>query len=139
MIVLAPIKRIQFILKTYKTIAVVGMSPKKHRPSRQVAEYMQAAGYRIIPVNPGHDQINGQPCHPSLQAVPVPVDLVNIFRRSDQVLPIVRDAIAIGAKAIWMQEGIINEQAARMAEKAGLMVIMDRCLKTDHLQFYTQQ
>ena len=121
------------ILKNTTTIAVVGLSPKPSRPSNQVAQYLKDAGYTIIPVNPGQDTLLGLPCYPSLQAIPEPVDMVDIFRRSEFVLPIVAEAIAIKAKVVWMQSGIINEAAARLAEEAGLTVIMDRCTMVDHM------
>ena len=124
---------IRKILKDSRTVAVVGLSPKPHRPSHQVARYLMEAGYTIIPVNPGQDTILGLNCYPNLRAIPTPVDMVDIFRRPETVLPIVEDAIAIGAKFIWMQEGIVNEDAARKAEEAGLAVIMDRCTKIDHM------
>ncbi|KPK27224.1 MAG: CoA-binding protein [Desulfobacterales bacterium SG8_35_2] len=124
---------IRRVLKDSKTIAVVGLSPKPQRPSHQVARYLMEAGYTIIPVNPGQDSILGLPCYPDLRAIPTPVDMVDIFRRPQAVLPIVEDAIAIGARFIWMQEGIVNKEAAAKAEAAGLTVIMDRCTKIDHL------
>ena len=127
------IARIRKILKNSKTIAVVGLSPKPHRPSHQVASYLMEAGYTIIPVNPGQDAILGQTCYPSLRDIPSPVDMVDIFRRPEAILPIVEDAIDIGAKFIWMQEGIINMEAAVKAEAAGLTVVMDRCTKIDHM------
>lgn len=124
---------IRRILNNSKTIAVVGLSPKPQRPSHQVARYLMAAGYLIIPVNPGQETILGLTCYPNLKAIPTAVDLVDIFRRSETVLPIVEDAIGIGAKFIWMQEGIVNIEAAAKAEAAGLTVIMDRCTKIDHM------
>jgi len=124
---------IRVVLRDSKTIAVVGLSPKPHRPSHQVASYLMNAGYTIIPVNPGQDRILGHTCYPNLRAIPGSVDMVDIFRRPEAVLPIVEDAIAIGARCIWMQEGIINNDAAAKAEAAGLTVIMDRCTKIDHL------
>ena len=124
---------IRNILKNTTTIAVVGLSPKPNRPSNQVAQYLKDAGYTIIPVNPGQDTLLGLPCYPSLQAIPGPVDMVDIFRRSEFVLPVVEEAIAIKAKIVWMQSGIINEAAARLAEEAGLTVIMDRCTMVDHM------
>jgi len=127
------VAKIRRILKSSKTIAVVGLSPKEHRPSHQVAAYLLAAGYTIIPVNPGQDFILGLRCYPNLQAIPEPVDLVDIFRRPETVLAVVEEAIAIKARYIWMQEGIINEEAAAKAEAAGLEVIMDRCTKIDHM------
>jgi predicted CoA-binding protein len=120
-------------LRDSKTIAVVGISPKPNRPSHQVASYLMEVGYTIIPVNPGQDTILGQTCYPNLRAIPIPVDMVDIFRKSEEVLPFVEDAIDIGAKFIWMQEGIVNEEAAARAESAGLTVIMDRCAKIDHM------
>ncbi len=127
------IATISRILKDSKTIAVVGLSPKPHRPSHQVASYLMGVGYNIIPVNPGQDTILGQTCYPDLRAIPIPVDMVDIFRRSEEILPIVDDAIDIGARFIWMQKEIINEEAAAKAEAAGLTVIMDRCTKIDHM------
>jgi predicted CoA-binding protein len=124
---------IRGVLEDSKTIAVVGLSPKPHRPSHQVARYLMTAGYTIIPVNPGQDTILGLPCYPDLRAIPTKVDMVDIFRRPEAVLPIVDDAIAIGARFVWMQLGIVNREAAAKAEAAGLIVIMDRCTKIDHM------
>ena len=124
---------IRRILHDSKTIAVVGLSPKPHRPSHQVARYLMEAGYTIIPVNPGQDTILGLACYPNLRAIPTPIDMVDIFRRSEAIVPIVEEAIGIGAKYIWMQEGIVNREAAEKAEAAGLTVIMDRCSKIDHM------
>lgn len=129
----AQVASIRRILRDSKTIAVVGLSPKPQRPSHQVARYLMAAGYTIVPVNPGQDTILGLPCYPSLKAIPTQVDMVDIFRRPEAVLPIVEDAIAIGAKFIWMQEGIVHKEAAAKAEAAGIIVIMDRCTKIDHM------
>jgi len=138
MIQLAPVQTLQRIFAESRTIAVVGLSPKTNRPSNQVALYLQQAGFRIIPVNPGQAEILGEPCYPDLQSIPEPVDVVDIFRRSEQVEPVVRDAIAISAKVIWMQQGIVNVEAATIAEQAGLTVIMDRCMKVDHRQYTIQ-
>jgi len=124
---------IRKVLRDAKTIAVVGLSPKPHRPSHQVASYLMEVGYTIIPVNPGQDAILGRTCYPNLRAIPTPVDMVDIFRRQETVLPIVEEAISIGAQFIWMQEGIVNKEAAAKAESAGLTVIMDRCTKIDHM------
>ena len=121
------------VLRDSKTIAVVGLSPKPHRPSHQVASYLMEVGYTIIPVNPGQSNILGRTCYPNLRAIPTPVDMVDIFRRQEAVLPIVEDAISIGAQFIWMQEGIVNKEAAAKAESAGLTVIMNRCTKIDHM------
>jgi predicted CoA-binding protein len=124
---------IRKVLRESKTIAVVGLSPKPNRPSHQVARYLMEAGYTVIPVNPGQDTILGQTCYPNLRDIPTPVDMVDIFRRQEEVVPIVEDAIGIGARFIWMQQGIVNEEAAGKAEAAGLIVIMDRCTKIDHM------
>jgi len=132
---LVQIEKIRSILTENKVIAVVGLSPKPSRPSNRVAGYMKQAGYRIIPVNPGQNEILGEKCYPDLSAVPAEIDIVNIFRRADQVEPVILDAIAIKAKIVWMQLGIINEKAAQMAENKGLTVIMDRCISVDHQNF----
>ena len=124
---------IRKVLRESKTIAVVGLSPKPNRPSHQVARYLMEVGYTIIPVNPGQDIILGQTCYSNLRDIPTPVDMVDIFRRQEEVVPIVEDAIGIGARFIWMQQGIVNEGAAGKAEAAGLIVIMDRCTKIDHM------
>jgi len=129
---LAPVKKIKEILQGCRRIAVVGLSPKPARPSNQVAAYLLRAGYDVIPVNPGHAEILGRPCYPDLLAIPGSIDMVNIFRRSEEVLPIVQAAIEKKVKAIWMQQGIVNEEAAALAEKQGIAVIMDRCLMVDH-------
>jgi len=120
------------ILRDCRTIAVVGLSSNPARPSYHVAAYMQSQGHRIIPVNPNETNVLGEPAYPSLAAVPDTIDLVNIFRKSEAVLPIVESAIAHGAKAIWMQEGVSNEQAAVRARDSGLLVVMDRCWLKEH-------
>ena len=124
--------RIGDILRSSRTIAVVGLSGKRYRPSYGVAEYLQRAGYRIIPVNPRESQILGEKCYPELESIPGPVDIVDIFRRSEFVPEIVEAAIRKGAKVIWMQEDVVHEGAAQRAEAAGLTVIMDRCILKDH-------
>ena len=124
---------ISLLLKKYRNIAIVGLSPKKNRPSNQVAVYLMEAGYNIIPVNPGQQEILGKKCYPDLESIPEPIEIVDIFRRPEDLLPIVESAIKIGAKVIWMQQGIVNEDAAARAKKAGLTVVMDRCLKIDHM------
>lgn len=124
-------KTVQEILG-YRTIAVAGCSPKEERPSHSVARYLQAAGYKIIPVNPGHDKILGEKCYPNLLEIPEKVDVVDIFRRSEEVLPIVKDAVKIGAKAVWMQDGVEHPAAKEWAEKAGLKVIMNDCMLRQH-------
>ncbi len=123
---------IQNILERGKVLAVVGLSSKPHRPSYGVARYMQLAGYHIIPVNPNEEKVLGEKSYARLEDVPVQVDVVNIFRRSEFVPAIVESAIAVGAWAVWMQEGVINEQAAERAREAGLQVVMDRCLLKEH-------
>lgn len=123
---------IREVLSVTKTIAIVGLSPKKQRASNFVGSYMQYEGYRIIPVNPMVDEIFGEKSYPDLLSIPEPVDLVNIFRRPEDVLPIVEQAIEIKAKAVWMQLRVINMEAAKLAEEAGLKVVMDRCLKIEH-------
>jgi len=120
------------MLKTSRTIAVVGLSPKRYRPSYGVSEYMKRAGYKIIPVNPGHTELLGETCYPDLDAVPDAIDIVDIFRRSEYVPEIVEAAIRKGAKAIWMQEGVVHEEAAERARAAGLSVVMDRCILKEH-------
>ena len=119
-----------------KTIAVVGLSPKPDRPSHRVAHYLLDQGFTVIPVNPGQTEILGQKCYDSLaaasSAIGQPIDIVDIFRKSEDVPPVVAEAIAIGAKNIWMQEGVINEEAAALARSRGLAVVMDRCLMVEH-------
>ncbi len=124
--------RILEILRSARTIAVVGLSGKRFRPSYGVAEYLQDAGYRIIPVNPAETSVLGENCYPDLDSVPDPIDIVDVFRRSEFVPEIVNAAIRKGAKAVWMQEGVVHEEAARRAEQAGLAVIMDRCILKEH-------
>ena len=124
--------QISKILHTAHTIAVVGLSGKRFRPSYGVAEYMKRAGYRIIPVNPLETEVLGEKCYPDLDSIPEPVDIVDVFRRSEFVPDIVDAAIRIGAKAVWMQEGVVNEAAALHAAQAGLAVVMDRCILKDH-------
>jgi predicted CoA-binding protein len=124
--------RISEILHSCRTIAVVGLSSKRFRPSFGVAEYLKRSGYRIIPVNPHETEVLGERCYPDLESIPEPVDLVDIFRRSEHVPEIVEAAIRKGAKAVWMQEGVVHERAARRAEDAGLAVVMDRCILKDH-------
>jgi predicted CoA-binding protein len=126
--------RIGEILRKSKVIAVVGLSSKPHRPSYGVSRYMQSVGYRIIPVNPNEKEVLGEKCYPRLEDIPVKVDIVDIFRRSDQVPPVVRSGIAVGAKTVWMQEGVIHEEAAEAARKAGLDVVMDRCILKEHVK-----
>jgi predicted CoA-binding protein len=120
------------LLKTSHTIAVVGLSQKRFRPSNGVADYMQRNGYRIVPVNPFESAVLGETSYPNLEAIPERVDIVNIFRRSEFVPEIVEAAIRIGARAIWMQEGVVHDEAASLARSAGLTVVMDRCILKEH-------
>jgi len=120
------------LLRTARTIAVVGLSSKKARPSHGVTDYMQTAGYRIIPANPNETEVLGEKAYPDLDSVPEKIDIVDIFRRSEFVPDIVDAAIRIGARAVWMQEGVVDVEAAARARKAGLIVVMDRCILKEH-------
>jgi predicted CoA-binding protein len=120
------------ILEDCRTIAVVGLSSNRARASNGVASYMQRSGYKIIPVNPNEEQVLGEKSYPSLADVPVKVDLVDVFRRSEDAGAVVDEAIKIGAKAVWLQEGVVDHEAARRAQEAGLLVVMDRCWLKDH-------
>jgi len=111
-----------------KTIAVVGCSPKPERPSHYVAAYLKDEGYRIIPVNPGHDRILGEKCYASLSEIPEKVDVVDVFRRSEEVLPVIEEAVKIKAKALWLQDGITHPEGEELARKAGLLVVSNDCL-----------
>ena len=120
------------ILKTSRTIAVVGLSSRKFRPSYGVSQYMQAAGYRIIPVNPGEARVLGEQAYARLEDIPEKVDIVDIFRRSEYVPDIVESAINIGAGAVWMQEGVVHDEAAERARRAGMVVVQDACILKEH-------
>ncbi|MEP6740105.1 MAG: CoA-binding protein [Caldimonas sp.] len=124
------------ILRTSRTIAVVGLSAEWHRPSFFAAKYMQEHGYRIIPVNPRYDSILGERCHASLATIDVAVDIVDVFRKTEDVMPIAEQAVAIRAKCLWQQIGVKNEAAAALAEAAGLDVVMDRCVKIEHARLF---
>ncbi len=124
-------ERIKEILLATRTIAVVGLSDNPERISHMVAKAMQQKGYRIIPVNPNAEQILGERCYATLLDIPEPVDIVNVFRRSEHVVPIAEDSVKIKAKVLWLQQGIVNEQAAQIAANGGLEVIMDRCIKVE--------
>ena len=125
---------VERILTSARTIAVVGLSPDPRRPSHGVARYLQRAGYRIIPVNPHVDQVLGERAYPNLRQLPEPVDVVDVFRRSEFVGPIVDDAIAIKASAVWLQDGVVDAAAAARARAAGLDVVMDDCMMRRHAQ-----
>jgi predicted CoA-binding protein len=128
------LEELRQILVTTKTIAVVGLSDKPDRPSHTVAAYLQEQGYRIIPVNPNLSEVLGEKAYASLRDIPeaIDIDVVDIFRRPEHVPPVVEDAIAIGAKVVWMQVGITHEEAAARAEAAGLTVVMDTCMGATH-------
>jgi predicted CoA-binding protein len=127
------------ILEAYRTVAVVGLSPDVERPSFRVASYLQEHGYRIIPVNPNFSEILGETSYPDLASIGEPVDVIDIFRRAEETPAIVEQAIAKGAKAVWMQEGVVNRTAASRARKAGLMVVMDRCMRKEHLKMQREK
>jgi len=127
-------EEIKALLRSAKTIAVVGLSDKPDRDSFRVASYLQHMGYRIIPVNPGREMILSEKSYKSLTEVPEPIDIANVFRRPDLIGSVVDDAIAAGAKAIWLQLGIRNEEAEARAHEAGLQVVSDRCIMVDHRQ-----
>ena len=124
------------ILTRYRTLAVVGLSAQWHRPSYFAAKYMQEHGYRVIPVNPGYDEILGEKCYKSLRDIPEKVDIVDCFRKSAEIPAIAEDAVAIGAKVLWMQLGVENAEARRKAEAAGLEVVENRCVKIEHGRFF---
>jgi uncharacterized protein len=140
---MSDIATLRRILGTCKTVAVVGLSPQWHRPSFFAAKYMQAHGYRIVPVNPTASEILGERCYPSVTAAAqalaadgAKIDMVDCFRKSEDIPPIADEAIAIGAKCLWMQIGVINEAAAAKARAAGLDVVMDRCVKIEHARLF---
>jgi uncharacterized protein len=129
-------EKIRRILRNNKTVAVVGLSAQWHRPSYFAAKYMQEHGYRVIPVNPTYDEILGEKCFKSLRDIPGPVDIVDCFRKSAEIPAIAEEAIAIGAKVLWMQLGVQNAQARTRAEDAGLEVIENHCVKIEHGRFF---
>jgi predicted CoA-binding protein len=128
-------EEIKAILRNYHVVAVVGLSPKPERPSFQVAQYLKKHGYRIVPVNPGQKEILGEKCYPNLKDIPFPIEVVDIFRNVEAIPGIVDEAIAVGAKVVWMQQGLAEFDSARKAREAGLKVVMDRCMKIDHAQY----
>lgn len=123
---------IRKLLQGSRTIAIVGISAKHDRPSHEVAHYLQKAGYKIIPVNPAYAEVLGEKCYPSLRDVPVKIDVVDVFRKPSDVLPVVNEAIAVGAGCVWMQLGVIAPEAAQRAAEAGLQVVVDLCTKIEH-------
>ncbi len=126
------INTLRRILKRSHTLAVVGLSATWNRPSFFAAKYLQEHGYRVIPVNPAYQQVLGEKCYPSLLDVPESIDIVDCFRKREDIEPIAKQAIEIGAKVLWMQLGVVNEKAAKMARDAGLEVVQDRCVKIEH-------
>jgi len=122
------------ILTTCHIVAMVGLSSNPERPSHKVASYLKEQGYRIIPVNPLEKSILGEICYPDLASIPEPIEVVDIFRRAEEVVAIVEQAIKIGAKVVWMQEEVTNEEAAARAREAGLLVVMDKCMRKEHLK-----
>ena len=133
---MSDIPTLRRILAENRVIAVVGLSADWFRPSYFAAKYMQEHGYRIIPVNPKYPEILGEKCYRSLREIPVKVDMVDCFRKTEEIVPIARDAIAIGAKVLWQQLGVKNEEAAQLAEAAGLDSVMDRCVKIEHARLF---
>lgn len=126
------------ILNSSRVIAVVGLCSDPSRPSYRVARYLKEQGYRIIPVNPEEKEVLGEICYPNLSSVPEPIDMVNIFRRPEYVMEHVEEAVKVGAKSVWMQEGVINEAAAARAREAGLKVVMDKCTAKEHIRLQGQ-
>jgi hypothetical protein len=129
---------IRQVLETYRVVAVVGLSEKPDRPSREVAAYLQSRGYRIVPINPSAKEILGERVYPDLSSVPreVGVEIVDVFRRPAEVMPHVDEAVKIGAKAIWFQDGVVNLEAAERARDAGLLVVMDTCMLREHRRLF---
>jgi predicted CoA-binding protein len=133
---MSDIPTLRRILAENKVIAVVGLSADWFRPSYFAAKYMQEHGYRILPVNPRYEEILGEKCYKSLKDIPVKVGIVDCFRKTEDIMPIARDAIEIGAGVLWQQLGVKNEEAARLAEAAGLDSVMDRCVKIEHARLF---
>ncbi|MGI9200176.1 MAG: CoA-binding protein [Woeseiaceae bacterium] len=130
------IQSLRRILTENKRVAIVGLSDDWSRPSNFVGKYLLEHGFEVIPVNPKYEEILGQKCYPDLKSIPTPVDIVDLFQRSERVPPFVDDAIAIGAKVVWMQLGIVHEEAAQKARDAGLEVVMDRCIKIEFARLF---
>ncbi|HUG23356.1 CoA-binding protein [Piscinibacter sp.] len=130
------ISSLRRILRGTRTVAVVGLSAEWHRPSHFVAKYLQQHGYRVIPVNPRYPEILGERCYASLADIPEPVDMVDVFRRTEDVLPIAQQGVALGAKCLWQQIGVKNVEADRLAREAGLDSVMDRCVKIEHARLF---
>ncbi|UCE32253.1 MAG: CoA-binding protein [Burkholderiales bacterium] len=133
---MSDIETLRRILATARTIAVVGLSAEWYRPSYFAAKYMQEHGYRVVPVNPRYAEILGEKCYASLDEVPVPVDIVDVFRKPQDVPPIASQAVAIGAKCLWQQLGVANAEADRIAREHGMDSVMDRCVKIEHARLF---
>lgn len=133
---MSDINTLRRVLRESRTLAIVGLSADWFRPSNFAAKYMQAQGYRIIPVNPKYTEILGEKCYPSLSAIPEPVDLVDVFRKPADTPAIAAEAVAIGARTLWLQIGVINDEARQIAENAGLTVVMDRCVKIEYARLF---
>ena len=125
-------RELRRVLATSRTVAVVGASDKPWRDSNDIMRYLMKSGYRVFAVNPNHKSVLEQPCYASLKEVPEPIDIVDVFRRSEAVPAIVRDALSVKAKVLWLQSGVVNKEGAEQAEKNGMQVIMDRCIAVDH-------
>jgi predicted CoA-binding protein len=123
------------IFKQYRKIAVVGTSANNERPSYRVLQYLLEHDFDVIPVNPALSELLGITCYPNLSSIPKPVEIVDIFRRSEEVIPVIEEAIKVRAKVIWMQEGVINQEAKAIAVNAGLLVVMDKCIRKEHMRF----
>lgn len=126
----------QEILESCHVVAIVGLSANEDRPSNHVGSYLKIHGYKIIPVNPSEKMILEEVCYPNLTSIPDKVDVVDIFRRSEEVLPVVDEALKIGAKAVWMQEGVVNHEAEKKARNAGLKVVMNKCMFKEHVRLH---
>ncbi len=133
---MSTIAQLRHILKNSHTIAIVGLSADWWRPSYFAAKYLQEHGYRIIPVNPKYTEVLGEKCYPTLEAIPEPVDIVDVFRKSEDCAPIAQQAVAIGAKTLWLQLGVENTEAQQIAEAAGLAVVMNRCVKIEYARLF---
>jgi predicted CoA-binding protein len=133
---MSDIATLRRILRGAHTLAIVGLSADWYRPSFFAGKYMQEHGYRIVPVNPKYPEILGEKSYPDLKSIPFPVDLVDVFRKPADCVPIAREAVAIGAKTLWMQIGVVNEEAAGIARDAGLEVVMDRCVKIEYARLF---
>jgi predicted CoA-binding protein len=130
------VEEIRELLEKSRVIAVVGLSPRMEKPSNVVANYLRKAGYRVIPVNPQYEEIDGERCFKNLAEIPEPVDIVDIFMRAETVVPVVEEAVRIRPKAVWLQLGIVNEEAKGIADKNGILFIQNRCVKIEHYQLF---